>query len=521
MNAHALSRREPPQSSRLIRFVNGNPLYFWLLVAAVFVLARIATWGYPYDSDHWIFYYVGNNWIVDGGQVYVDAWDHKPPFIFLFNGVMAALLGDNIVLHRIWLTALAILDTWLFYVLARRVVPPLLSPYRTKYDAEGATKIALLLYVFLRNLSQFTSSGNNTENYGLVFLLVMVLSYLNFVRSGKWAWLVLAGTSASVLLWLKGNFLIFGAVIGLLLLLHGWRRFGALVGHVVAFVAPILVVSGLVLGYFWSQGTFDEFVIAAFGFSAKYASSAWVGGVSSNFKLLIQSFLLLIPAVLFFIFYCLDIRKQYRSLPYQLVGLSFLGGVILIGAVGSFYAYYLLILMPFIVLVFTYGFMRLPAYPGLIRIPVILLFVLSMGANYAISLKQLANSLGGSVQQAATDYRQAAAFVQDNTDPDDKVFAYDYGATFYRLADRDSASHFISASVLLLDYRDGYGFGFDDMFIEEMEENQAAYVVLNDATRDLYFTNEPIVEYLEANFAPVARFGEVEVWERVSPAAVR
>src|SRR5690606_800577 len=116
-------------------------------------------------------YYVGQNWIVDGGSLYVDAWDHKPPMIFLLNGVMALLLGDNIVLHRIWLTAFAVLDSWLFYLLARQVLPRMLDAVHSGIDRTVAVRLALLLYVFLRNLSQFTSSGNNTENYGIVLVL--------------------------------------------------------------------------------------------------------------------------------------------------------------------------------------------------------------------------------------------------------------------------------------------------------------------------------------------------------------
>src|SRR5664279_772990 len=100
----------------------NKPAYFWVLVVFVFIVARIATWGYPFDSDHWIFYYVGHNWF-HGGTLYVTAWDHKPPMIFVFNGLMSLMFGGNIVWHRIWLTALSILDIALFWQLLKMVVP--------------------------------------------------------------------------------------------------------------------------------------------------------------------------------------------------------------------------------------------------------------------------------------------------------------------------------------------------------------------------------------------------------------
>jgi len=284
-------------SSRFVLAITQRPAVFWIVLVAVFALARLATWGFPYDSDHWIFAYVGRNWIVEGGDLYVDAWDHKPPMIFLMNGLMSALLGDNIVLHRIWLTAFAVLDTWLFYLVAKRVWPELLAGARSRIDADTAAKLSLLLYAFVRNLSTFTNSGNNTEAYGLVLVLLMVLAYLRYARTGEWWWIALAGLSCGVLFWFKANFLIFGAIIGLLMIVHGWRKPGRLVAHVFAYIAPIVLVALGWFAYFAAQGTFDDFWLASFGFSAKYASSAWGGSVSSNIWLFITTGALRVAAV--------------------------------------------------------------------------------------------------------------------------------------------------------------------------------------------------------------------------------
>jgi hypothetical protein len=142
-------------------------------------------------------------------------------------------------------------------------------------------------------------------------------------------------------------------------------------------------------------------------------------------------------------------------------------------------------------------------------------FIGTLAVNYAISTRQLLNSFTGAAQQEAVFYGEAANFVRENTSPDDRVFAYDYGATFYQLAERNSASRYISASHLLLDYRDGFGFGLNETFVREMEESEAPYIVVNDDSRDLYFTNEPVAQYLLEHYAPVKRFGTLEVWERV------
>lgn len=502
-------------SSRFALTIAKNNTVFWLTLIAVFSIARIATWGFPFDSDHWIFYYVGHNWIVEGGDVYVDAFDHKPPMIFLVNGIMAALLGDNIVLHRLWLTAFAIFDTWLFYLLARRVLPGLLGGVKSGVEPMVAVRLSVLLYAFFRNLSTFTNSGNNTEAYGLILVLLLVLSFLKFTDTGAWWWLALAGLSCGVLFWFKGNFLIFGAIVGVLLLVHGWRTPARLAVHVLVYIVPIVLVSLAWFAYFWSQGTFDDFWLASFGFSALYATSAWSGTLSANIWLLITTAGLLLPALVFFIVYLRDVRVQWREPSYQLVGAMFLSGLVIIGAVGSFYAYYLLITMPFTVLVIMYGLLRLPSLSRAVRVVLVTGFVLALVVNYAFSTRQLLNSFTGFAAADAAEQNQAADYVRERTDPDDRIFANAYGAVYYQLTERSSASRFISASLLLLDYRDGFGLGFNDLFIEEMEQNEAPFVIVAGSTAELYETNTQLHEYFSTTFAPVAEFGNTVVLERV------
>jgi 4-amino-4-deoxy-L-arabinose transferase-like glycosyltransferase len=502
-------------ASGFVQVLTGNRWLFGLTLVVVFALARVATWGYPFDSDHWIFYYVGQNWVVGGGDLYVDAWDHKPPMIFLFNGIMAALFGDNIVLHRIFLTALTVLDVWLFYQLAKKVMPALMRGIRSNADSATVIKLTLLLYVFLRNLSQFTSSGNNTEAFAIIFLLTMVLCYLNFVETGKWWWMLLAGCSLGILFWFKANLLLLGAVLGLFMLIYGWKNKGQLVRDVALFVLPLLLISAGWFGYFWSIGTVNDFIVASFTFSSKYAASAWSGKVSSNILLVITTAALVVPTLAFFVLYFRDFVTQKLNKSYLLIGSLLVAGLILIGAVGSFYAYYLLIVMPFVVIVLMYGMLRLPSYSSVVRVSFIGLFIFTLLLNYGISTRQLLNSFGGTSYTEAQNYQKAAAYVTAHTKPGEPVFAYDYGAVFYELAQRPSGSRFVSASVLLLDWRDGFGFGFDQLFIDEMEQSKPQYVVFNDLSRDLYLQNKPLAEYFAQHYAPVEHFGAIEVQQRV------
>lgn len=493
--------------------VLNKPAYFWTLVVLVYVVVRVATWGYPYDSDHWIFYYVGKIW-AHGGTMYVSAWDHKPPLIFVFNDLMYLMFGGNIVLHRIWLTLLSVVDIALFWQLIKQVAPVLIQNTKDKIQkADLFTKLGLLLYVFWRNLSQFTSSGNNTENYGLIFFLGMLLSYLSFRKDQKWWKMFVSGACFSVLFFLKGNFLLLGVPIGLLLLVDNWKSIRKFFGYGIVFATPLLLQAGFWTYYFNSKNALSDFFIASFLFSAKYAKSAWSGDVSNNIVLILTLLIFLLPMLLFFAVYLKDAKRNLKNHDYLLVGLTFLAGLGLTIGVGSFYPYYFLIFMPISVIIMVYALFRTDLNKYL-RILLYLAIAGSMLLSYGVSVKQLYNSLGGSVKAEAQEYRDIAAYVDVNTTPSDKVFAYDYGASFYALSNRDSGSRFVSASVLLLEHRDNFGYNFDQKFIDDMEKSQAKYVVVYRDKENLYYQNKPIVEYFDSHYVLDKTFTKFQVLRR-------
>lgn len=495
-----------------IKILN-NPLKFWLLVTFVYILSRIATWGYPFDSDHWIFYYVGKIW-AEGGNLYLDAWDHKPPLIFLLNGFMHLILGDSIILHRIWLTLLSFVDIFLFYKILKIIVPKLFKKIQTLDKSDLAIKIGLILYVFLRNLSQFTSSGNNTENYGLIFLLLMWFSYLSFRKDNKWWKMLLAGFFCSILFFLKGNFILLGLPIGLILLLDNLKSIRKFFGYGIIFTLPIIAHASVWIYYFYSQNSLEDFLIATFKFSAKYSASAWSGDVSNNIMLLLITLVLIAPTIILFVFYLKDFKNNLKNKEYIFIGSSFLAGLGLTFGVGSFYSYYFEIIMPVIVLVMVYVLFNLKRQKKFWRFFIIVCLATSLLFSYAISLKQLYNSLSGPIQSDALQNQEIANYIKEKTDKDDKIFFYDYGAVLYRLSGRDSGSRFISASVLLLEYRDNYGFNFNKIFMEDMEKNNTKYVITYIDRDSLYYENKPLVDYFDSYYVTEKKFDTLEVLRR-------
>ncbi len=472
----------------------NSTLGYWGLVAITFVVCRFSTWSYPYDSDHWIFYYVGNNWF-HGGSLYVTAWDHKPPVIFFINGLMSIILGDNIILHRIFFTLVALLGIYMFYLLAKLLLPQLI-----KSRTELAIKVSVIIFTFWSSLQQFTSSGNNNENFGLVFYLGMLLSYFTYRRDRKIWQLFASGVCFSILFFMKGNFLLLGVPIGILMLVDFYKDFAKLVGHSLIFVLPLFVQAGAWASYFAAKGTLNEAIIACFSFSAKYSTSAWKGDLS-NLTLFYVLVLFASPLIILGpLFFFIQIRKQYQNLAYWYLVISVIFGSFAFFAVGVPYLYYFEILMPVYALVATTIIFSREQVGKYLWIIFIAIFCFGAAINLAYSDVQVYRWYHGYTSVEAKEYSEIAKYVESHTLPTDKVFTADYGATFYQLSHRDSGSRFVSASVLLLDYRDHYGFDLNKLFISEMEKSQTKYVVVYKDRSTLYYKNKPMTEYFDTNY---------------------
>jgi hypothetical protein len=132
----------------------------------------------------------------------------------------------------------------------------------------------------------------------------------------------------------------------------------------------------------------------------------------------------------------------------------------------------------------------------------IFLTLASLGliGSYAISTKQLVNYFYGDAHQDAINMQRAANYVNEHTESSDKIIYYGYGATFYHLANRDSGSRYISASHMLIDEREGFGFNLTEKFIGDMGMNHPKYVIVNLRTKKLYDQNSKIKKYFENHY---------------------
>jgi len=465
-----------------------NNKYFWIALILIFIASRIATWFYPFDSDHWIFFYVGK-FLAMEKTIYLTAWDHKPPMGFVINSFMYWAFGANIIWHRIFLTALTVIEIFIFYKFAKLTIKT-----EDKNNNNYLVRLVVLLFVLLSNLSQFTSSGNNTENFAMIFLLLSY--YVYFVGKNKTLHLLLSGFFISIIILLKPTFALLALPI-LIDLFINRKNLWQLTKNIFVFSVPIIFHIGFWVLYFWQRNALGEFWIAAVSFNSKYAQAAWQNHVSQRniFLAIISPFLLFYAIVLFPYFQ--NIKKSFQDtnirfiLPVALIALA------LALMNGTFYPYYfLLAIFPLAILVANNIFINFIKNKKIL----LGLLILCIVANVAISYREFYNFLGGQTQAENLENQEIAAYIKANSQSSDTIIAYTYGATFYIISDRNSGSRYISASHLLLDERERFGYNMTDKFIADIIKNKPKYCIFPKSKDSLYLQNKKATDFLLENF---------------------
>jgi len=538
-----------------------NTKVFWVVLVLVFSISRLATWLYPFGSDHWFFYYIGRD-IVEGGTLYITSWDHKGPLIFYFNSLLYILFGQNLILHRIFLTVLGVLDTFLFYLLSKKLFEIKNEKLKIKNETRTLAveiedkkvnswelgvenekdnygsglfyaRLATVCYAFWRNLSQYTSSGNNNENLGIIFLILAYLSFIIFFQKRNLLYLLASGFYISFLAILKMNFLILTLPLFLEILFLHRKNFFKIISSGLVLILPVGVHLGLWIWYFSSRGTLKDYYIAAFGYNSVY----WRAALSNSFgnlrDFIILSLPLLLPFLLVFLAQTICWFYPLKKFPENFKNFSkpdnfkqrfiyFIAGSGLLFSVlsGTFFTYYFLVVIPGFILILVLYFKNNEAgfnfkkFSSLNKGLAVLL-VLCILAAAGISTRQAYNTFRGSSSILDSQTQEIGDYLNQNTTKEDTIISYMYGPTLYIQADRKAGTRFTSGSFMLLDNKYKFGFSFNKIFIEDLEKSKSKYLVLPTDKKNSYYQNTELVDYFKIHYKFEKSFEDFEVWRRV------
>lgn len=179
----------PFQSNRFIAFCvrNSRTFIFIGLIALVFLtsLTNVPSLR-PQGRDSGIFAYTGQV-VLDGGAPYRDAWDNKPPIVYLLNAAAFGIFGVN--RWAIWIIEIIVLaiTSLLFFNLVN-----------TLYKRQWIAVVGTLLFILLMRQPRLIGDGNYTESYALLFQVLCLIFGYQFLQKPAAKWCFWFGLTASL-----------------------------------------------------------------------------------------------------------------------------------------------------------------------------------------------------------------------------------------------------------------------------------------------------------------------------------
>jgi len=399
------------------------------VVIATIFLARGLVNGPTLDGA--VFALIGDA-VAHGLMPYRDVWDHKPPGVYLANGLIGVVLPEVGAWPRAWLVS------WLSTVGALLGLSLLLTRSGQRWPGiVAATLLALPLFA----ANEFVLGGGQTESVGLVLAVsgVGLAVFGDRTRSMAAAGVLLGAAVLVSVQFLPGMLAA--------LVVAGLVRQGR-VRRVAAVIGGSLVVPGVALAWIVVNGSLPDMleqVVAYnriyFAFNQQYRAQALLSASGAVFFLL--------PVIVAALARILALRHggasrlEFAAVAWLLVGVLF------VALQGLYFDHYLTALGPPLVILAAPSLGIALAATRSTRFPTIvtaaLVLVLAAPAIVGVALTE---GRAG----PATRVTEAANRIRELTGPDDPIFVWGNDAALYLAAERALGSRFVYMFPLTTEY---------------------------------------------------------------------
>ncbi len=443
----------------------------WPLAAALVITVALGVpmLLFPLGPDQSIFAYIAHR-ISIGGFPYVDAWDQKPPAIFLLYVIALHIPAPLMRNVRIFDLGMVCLTVIAIYLLAQELWSPLAGGLAAA--AYGTAYATLYGYWYTAQPDGYC---------GLPLCLATWLYYRFLAGRRIWPY-VTAGLLTGFAFQLRYP----SALIGLAWLYIEWNharssttcRWTAAFRRIVSFSAGFGLMQAAFVGYLLAGHALSAYVAAEFSFAAHYVR---LGGPYSpngfewglyldaarmaTVEFLSAHLFIALPAGLA-LTHALRRDGDVRVREIAFIALTAALGVLL---QAKFFWYHWLAILPFLALLGGKGLAdaarvfgrnsRLTALGGLAGTVLVLLLLSPQATDAAVrqwkgvgdyyagpARRERFNSQFGAYGSEPYSYLaddQVARYLQARTAPGDTIYVYGYDPLVYLISERESASRFI------------------------------------------------------------------------------
>jgi Dolichyl-phosphate-mannose-protein mannosyltransferase len=206
------------------------------------------------STDSGTFAYCGEV-IRNGGLMYRDCWDNKPPGVYYLNAIAIWFGGANPfaiwLFQAIWLTVAVLV----FFLVMTRV-----------WEHTGLAALSAFVLLLLVLYPDIFQGGNFTETYAILPVVLSMGALWAYLNSGHKRWLIILGLLTAAEFLLKQTYISIGlaSIIVIAYLEIRRRSFKSLLANLAIFGASFLVPL-LLVGLYWVvKQAFYELFFATF-----------------------------------------------------------------------------------------------------------------------------------------------------------------------------------------------------------------------------------------------------------------
>lgn len=426
-----------------------KPLSIALLLAWLvsMVLARANPYLTLPSADGGSFLYIGSRMLA-GDELYVDVWDHKGPGIFFVNWLGLLLVNNS--RWGVWFIEFFTLYLgFLFGYIGLK-----------KRWGEGAALVGLVFSAY--SLENVFEKGNLTEEYPLLFnFFALWLFFTQENRRPYLTYTIIGLTFGAAFLFRANN----GGVqvaIGLSMLLLGLlrREFSTLFKQLAGLATGTLAALLFTTLFFYQRGTLQAFIDAAFTYNLLDVSGSLdiFSGVLTGWEFFNPAIYVMTVAYLavWYQLFLLIKDRQWDGVetePLVLMAVLWPLEAFLSSLSGRNYSHYFVCWVPAIFLLTSYAYRT---FAPIIFSNRVITFLDTPRARFAILLISMAFSLTIVRDYAQTFHvllfqrqfgidkgHEVAAYIRENTSPDDKVLIWGWGAGMNFISRRQSPTSHI------------------------------------------------------------------------------
>lgn len=370
----------------------------------------------------------------EGGVLYKDAWDHKPPLLYAWYWLSIKLLGPNLQSARVIGAGTWLLSIYMVYLLGKRVYQPKV----------GVAAAVLFAISYCRPLLQF--SGTNAEVFMLPLLLIGTYFAWLCIEHPSIGCLFLSGLAFSFSIWTKQTAIFHFLLCGLLLCFHQGRGVNTpthsvkyTVYNIFFYFIGFIIISCIIFYYLSYVDAMNAFIESNIVFNVGYThgwNPAWYSLFHAGVLLLAESpiLYLLLFIGLFLIIKCF--KSNMIGNIFLIVSLS--ASIIGWASTGRFFRHYFSQMYPFMAILGGYAAVELGHLIVGWKRTAALMIVGSLLICSLIADFVYVSYLGRKYQV----YRDIAQAIKDQTATDDRLFTYGMDTQLHIWANRVRASKY-------------------------------------------------------------------------------